>query len=59
MRKCEKCGHNGPGFDGDGLHLCRGGNLFKILLELELKKKEAANNGILFCGNEAQQPHGD
>lgn len=37
MEKCEKCGHN-----GEGLHLCRGGNIFKALLEskgIEVKGK--------------------
>jgi hypothetical protein len=37
MEKCKECGH-----DGNGLHLCRGGELFKKLLELkEQDKKES------------------
>lgn len=38
MGKCKECGH-----DGNGLHLCRGGNSFKKLLELildEIENKE-------------------
>jgi hypothetical protein len=31
--KCKKCG-----YDGNGLHLCRGDNLFKKLLEIEINK---------------------
>jgi hypothetical protein len=33
--KCPKCCH-----DGNGLHLCRGGNLLEILLEKKVKEDE-------------------
>jgi hypothetical protein len=45
--KCPKCLH-----DGNGVHLCRGGNLFKTLI------KRAEKNGVLLC-NKREERNGN